>query len=103
MPSTEPSSEKTDMIATIISQPRSRVRYARRAIPRSSAPVANITVMKEPIASTKRNTWAAPNSSPTAPGETTPVSASWMPYRPLTGDRSRSLTRSRKSIGEGTS
>ena len=48
-------------------------------MPRSSAPVANITVMKEPIASTNRNTWAAPNSSPTALAETTPVSASWIP------------------------
>ena len=66
------------MTAAIIRQPRSRSRYASRAMPRSSAPVANITVMKS-RSPARRGTPRAAEQVAGVSGATTPVSGSWIP------------------------
>lgn len=48
-------------------------------MPRSSAPVANTTVMNPPIARMNRNTCTEPNMVPLLNGPTFPVTGSWMP------------------------
>ena len=45
-------------------------------MPRSSAPVANTTVMNPPIARMNRKTWTEPNMPPLLNGPTWPVAGS---------------------------
>lgn len=76
---TEPSSANSTLNATISAVPLARKRWARWAIPRSSAPVANTTVMNPPIVRMKTNTWTAPNIAPLLKGPICPVSSSTTP------------------------
>jgi len=67
-----PPTEKITIKITISSSPRLRNRSVTRPIPASSAPVLTVTVMNAPIASTKKNTWAAPARSPLLYGPVSP-------------------------------
>ena len=72
MPYVVPPRENTIISTTINTFARVRYLWVNRAIPASSAPVLMVTVMNAPIASTKKNTWAAPNSEPSLYGPVLP-------------------------------
>ncbi len=72
MPYVVPPREKTNIRTTIRAFPRVRYLCVSRAIPASSAPVLIVTVMKAPMARTKKNTCAAPNSEPSLYGPVFP-------------------------------
>ena len=116
--------EKITISTTISTFARVRNLCVNRAMPASNAPVLMVTVMKAPMARTKKNTWAAPNSDPSLYGPVLPGAVttsagvpsqmasasaccsgvtssagsetSRMPYNPLTGDSHRSYSRSLK-------
>lgn len=100
---TEPSRPNSRLRAMINKAPRSAKRCANLAMPRLSAPVSNTTVMNPPMARMKMKTWTPPNMRPLLNGPTCPVSRSWMPYMPFTGDSRRSSTRSDPSSGASIS
>ena len=65
--------EKTTIRIAISSSPRVRKRSVTIAMPASRAPVFSVTVMKAPMARTKKNTPAAPARSPTLYGPVAPA------------------------------
>ena len=87
MPSVVPARENSTISTTIRGAPRPPRRAPTRPMPASIAPLRIVMVMKTPMASTNRNTPAAPKSSPTSYGPTKPVSVLLTPYSPFTGAR----------------